>query len=163
MSDYQILPYKSQCLAVFEQNVPTFFAVNEREDLEEFFTEFLGKVNVQADGQFDVQVDAQYMVVLHDEVVNGCFGLTELTPKNSAGISWIMISPTYQGKGVSKEMMQACFIAAKDHNLIHINIAASHLSAPFFKHYSAQATNYIENGWGQDMHRIGMVLLISNC
>lgn len=149
MIDYQILPYaskyRSQCLGVFSQNVPAFFAANEQQDFEQFLT----------------GANEGYKVVLDSNSVIGCFGITDLEPHDSARISWIMVSPNYHRKGAGKVMMINCLSAAHEHNLNHINISASHLSAPFFEHYGAKATNYIENGWGQNMHRIDMILPIN--
>lgn len=148
MNEYKIAAYaakyQTQCLAVFASNIPVFFAENEAEDFQQFLA----------------QTDENYKIVLDEDRVIGCFGLTELVEKNSARISWIMISPDYHGKGAGKAMMLHCLEVAKNHQLKQINIAASHLSAPFFEHYGAEATNYIENGWGHDMHRIDMILSV---
>ena len=45
---------------------------------------------------------------------------------------------------------------AIEKKLTAIDIAASHLSASFFKKFGAIELNKIPNGWGENMHRIDM-------
>ena len=49
---------------------------------------------------------------------------------------------------------------AKDSNMKVIDIAASHLSAPFFEKFGAKTIKEITDGWGLDMHRVDMELLL---
>ena len=44
--------------------------------------------------------------------------------------------------------------------VVAIDIAASHLSAPSFGKYGAKALRTIRNGWGSNMHRIDMELVL---
>ncbi|CCQ10838.1 hypothetical protein PALB_17120 [Pseudoalteromonas luteoviolacea B = ATCC 29581] len=41
-----------------------------------------------------------------------------------------------------------------------IDIAASHLSAPFFEKFGEKTIKEITDGWGLDMHRVDMELLL---
>ncbi len=41
-----------------------------------------------------------------------------------------------------------------------LHIAASHKSAPFFARFGAQETATTPNGWGRDMHRVDMELVL---
>lgn len=45
---------------------------------------------------------------------------------------------------------------ALDIESVGIDIAASYLSASFFKKFGAIETNYIKDGWGANMHRVDM-------
>ena len=45
--------------------------------------------------------------------------------------------------------------------LFTIDIAASHLSAPFFKKFGAIEIKIIEDGWGKGMHRVNMKLKLN--
>lgn len=132
--------YLSECLAVFDDNVPSYFAINERQDFIDFLTE----------------TPSGYRVVLARELIVGCFGVTEVVPRQSGRISWIMTNKI--GQGVGPLMINDCIDTAAKFQLNKLNIAASHLSCAFFAKYGAQALNFIEDGWGQGMHRIDMVL-----
>lgn len=55
-------------------------------------------------------------------------------------------------------MMSLAKKMAKKINMQIIDIAASHLSAPFFATFGAKKVAEIKHGWGLDMHRIDMEL-----
>ena len=57
-------------------------------------------------------------------------------------------------------MMNYAKKMAVDHNVNVIDIAASHLSAPFFAKFGAMIIKEIKDGWGLNMHRIDMELLL---
>jgi len=50
---------------------------------------------------------------------------------------------------------------ATQENLKVIDIAASHLSSPFFSKFGAITKNTIKDGWGIGMHRVDMELVIN--
>jgi hypothetical protein len=41
---------------------------------------------------------------------------------------------------------------------VAIDIAASHLSAPFFTRFGAKEVRCTKDGWGAGMHRVDMLL-----
>ena len=137
---------RERCLAIFDSNTPRFFAPNERQD----YVDFLAAVP-----------SAYEVCVLRDHVV-GAFGVTgsKSTPRGDAvRLQWILVDPTAQGQGVGRAVMERVLEAAR---LIlgraggHVDIAASHLSAPFFVRFGAVEIARIENGWGPEMHRVDM-------
>lgn len=88
------------------------------------------------------------------------FGL-DIDPKiNRARITWIMTSPRVQANGIGTAMMSYAKKMAKDSNIKVIDIAASRLSAPFFEKFGAKTIKEITDGWGLDMHRVDMELLL---
>ena len=80
-----------------------------------------------------------------------------MTSKN-CHLNWILISPDTQGSGIGNEFMIRAIARAKFLGSEEIQIAASHLSAPFFAKYGALEVNYISDGWGLGMHRVDMRL-----
>ena len=137
--------YKNQdredCLKVFDENCPDFFAPNERSDYADFL---------------DSNPEAYEVCLLGGDII-GAFGLSgnELLHKS---INWIMISPRSQGFGIGSIFMERAINLANDSGLSHIEIAASHLSAPFFAKYGALSISEVKDGWGPDMHRVDMEL-----
>lgn len=134
------------CMALFEQNCPSHFAVNERQDFAEFLQ----------------QCPADYYVLIRQQQVVACFGFTVHPHDRHGQINWIMAAKSTHGSGIGRQMMQYAINLAKQAQIDIVDIAASHLSAPFFARFGAEALNYIEHGWGQDMHRIDMQLHISS-
>lgn len=138
-------PYSSAdrqaCLAIFDANCPTFFAPNERDDYVAFL---------------DVAPDA-YEVCEVDEHVVAAFGLLP-DDTSSHTLTWIMLDPGSQGEGIGTVIMKHIIGLAEASQLRIINIAASHLSAPFFARFGAIETSSTSDGWGPGMHRVDMQL-----
>lgn len=136
--------YFENCLELFNQNCPKYFATNERQDYIEFLQ----------------TPPPKYKVGLIDEKVVAVFGLDIDKTVNRSRITWIMTLPQTQAKGLGKAMMCYAIEMTKQENINAIDIAASHLSAPFFAKFGAKIIKEIPNGWGVDMHRIDMELLL---
>lgn len=132
----------NDCLTLFDKNCPLFFAENERNDYSKYL------LNLTDD----------YKVALSDGKVIEAFGLSINKTTNKSRVTWIMVCPTEKGKGIGTKLMAYIKKYALDKNSGGIDIAASHLSAPFFAKFGAKATNFIEHGWGVDMHRVDMVI-----
>jgi GNAT superfamily N-acetyltransferase len=131
-----------QCMGLFDKNCPTFFAENEREDYAGYLQNLAGS----------------YKVIFDEGKLIAAFGLGVDKDSNRARVTWIMVCPDSKGQGVGAKMMAFAKQYAIDHQLKWLDIAASHLSAPFFEKFGAVPLNYIENGWGPDMHRVDMAL-----
>jgi GNAT superfamily N-acetyltransferase len=128
------------CLALFDRNCPTWFAPNERPD----FADYLA-----ASG-------SDYRLCERGGATVAAFGVT--TRSGRARLNWIMVDPAAHGHGIGAAIMAEAAALARRAGASAIDIAASHLSAPFFAHFGAQQTERIDHGWGPDMHRVDMVL-----
>ena len=51
---------------------------------------------------------------------------------------------------------------ATKESLLAIDIAASHLSAPFFTKFGASTLSETPNGWGQGMHKVDMEIVLED-
>jgi GNAT superfamily N-acetyltransferase len=128
-----------RCLAIFDRNCPEFFAPNERADYAAFLARGPGSYEVCSQG---------------DGII-GAFGL--LTGNaGRARIEWILLDPCAKGTGAA--MMHRAIGRARCAGATQIDIAASHLSAPFFAKFGARTTRVLPHGWGAGMHRHDMVL-----
>jgi GNAT superfamily N-acetyltransferase len=134
---------KTACLDIFDANCPASFAPGERDD----YIEFLG---VKA---------AVYEVCLADDKVAGAFGLIGDTAERKS-LRWILIDPSLQGKGIGRAMMGRVMDIANKSDATCLEIAASHRSASFFAKFGAESISFTDNGWGPNMHRIDMELLL---
>lgn len=137
--------YQAECLSLFDINCPEFFSPNERAD----YIDFLAKVGVK------------YLVVKTDKKIIAAFGVLETEVPKHYRLNWIMVDKKCHGIGIGKAIMQEAARLAQLYGASKINIAASHISAPFFARYGAKKVSYIEHGWGENMHRVDMELDIS--
>jgi GNAT superfamily N-acetyltransferase len=134
---------RETCLAIFDANCPEYFAPNERAD----FAEFLAPV------------PSGYQVCETDGRVVGAFGLMG-DPPDHCRLNWILLDPAAQGAGVGSAMMGRVASAGRDAGVGVVRIAASHKSAPFFARFGARPVRVTKDGWGPDMHRHDMELLL---
>lgn len=132
--------YFRECLELFDENCPRYFAENEKED----YIDFLNRRR------------SDYFVGSMGALVVSAFGMTSELTSSRGRLSWILVSQKSKGNGIGTQMMEFVKNAAIEKNLKAIDIAASHLSASFFKKFGAIELNRIPNGWGENMHRIDM-------
>jgi GNAT superfamily N-acetyltransferase len=148
-SPLRFVPYthahREACLAIFDRNCPRYFAPNEREDYERFLA---------------AEPDRYRVCVRGDEVI-GAFGLLATAAPGRKRLNWILIDPGQQKRGVGGAMMGAVLAEAGAFGEVTaIDIAASHVSAPFFARFGARQLRRTEHGWGPGMHRVDMELPI---
>lgn len=135
---------RAKCLSLFDANCPAYFATNERGD----YCAFLDSLS------------DSYAVITSGAAIVGAFGLE--TPDSNARLSWIMVHPACQGCGIGSAIMAEIIARAMQLGCPAIDIAASHLSAPFFTRFGAKQVRYTKDGWGPDMHRADMLLPLTD-
>jgi GNAT superfamily N-acetyltransferase len=134
--------HKGGCLALFDANCPTYFAANERADYEAFLDD----------------LDGNYWVRLQGSTAIAAFGLTDGARIGHLSLNWIMVHPEFHGGGLGRSIMTAVEMHARAAGAELVDIAASHLSAPFFARFGAREVGQIADGWGPAMHRVDMEL-----
>jgi GNAT superfamily N-acetyltransferase len=141
-------PYRSadqaDCLTLFDDNCPAFFAPNERQG----YVAFLGSRTTH------------YEVCLFGNRIAGAFGVLPDEPQGIA-LRWILVSPVMQGQGLGSAMMGRVIERVRMLGGTSLYIGASHRSAPFFARFGARATATTPDGWGPGMHRVDMTLDVS--
>jgi len=143
-------PYLDDCLSLFDENCPEFFAENEREDYVDFLANRVSNNNV-----------SNYYVGIQAGQVVAAFGVTIAAGGLRARLSWILVSKEFKGKGFGAQMMGFAKNVALEKKRMVIDIAASNLSAPFFAKFGARELSTIANGWGPGMHRVDMELKLT--
>lgn len=132
--------YFDECLQLFDENCPEYFAENERQD-------YIGFLNKGC---------SDYLIGVSDGFVAAAFGVISNAESSRARLVWIMVSPKFKGSGIGVQMMNHAKKTVSKNKSSAIDIAASQLSAPFFAKFGAIELNRVQNGWGPDMHRIDM-------
>lgn len=131
---------ESACLRLFDANCPAFFAPNER----------------PAYAAFLERLAPGYFVKREIGEVVAAFGLSDEGLPARRRLTWIMVHPDRQGEGLGRRVMAAVSDLARAGGATTVDIAASHLSAPFFARSGAKTLSSTLNGWGPDMHRVDM-------
>jgi len=141
-----IRPYQpsdeSDCLTLFDENCPAYFAPNERADYLRFLAERT----------------LYYRVCLLGDRVVGAFGVLPDEPQGLA-LRWILLSPRVQRQGLGTRIMTQVLEIVRARGADALYIGASHRSAPFFERFGALETKRTPHGWGPDMHRVDMTLV----
>ena len=145
----RFIPYDERnfggCLSLFDGNCPQYFAINERQDYSDFLqSNPLG-----------------YVLGFSGETLVSAFGLNVGSSGSKASLSWILVSATAQGNGLGNNMMDHLIELAVQQGVSILEIAASNLSAPFFAKFGATTISETAHGWGLDMHRVDMRLVLS--
>ncbi len=134
--------YFADCLDLFDLNCPSYFAPNERNDYVSFLRSHPGCYKL---GLSQGKLVAAFGVDIEDQ-----FG--------RARITWIMVCPNSKGRGVGAKMMHYAKKILEGKNVDVIDIAASHLSEPFFSKFGAIRVGFQSDGWGKGIHRVDMEL-----
>jgi len=132
---------REDCLRIFDENCPEFFAPNERAE----YAEYLGG-------------PPGYEVCLLEGEVVGAFGLSPEAAREMS-LRWILLSPRVQRMGLGSAVMARALSKARGEGASRIRISASHKSAPFFARFSAREISTTPNGWGPGMHRVEMEIV----
>ena len=145
MTNITFRPYRDAdrqaCISIFDANCPEFFALNERQEFEEFLERISGGYEV-------CEVDGEVL---------GAFGLF-VDSENMKRLNWILLDPQTQGIGVGSMIMERVIQMGRTTQTKAVKIAASHKSAPFFARFGASSTSLTKNGWGPGMDRVDMEL-----
>lgn len=142
----RIRPYHpndlAACLAIFDSNLPTYFAPTERPDFESF----LG----------DLAEEHAYQVVELDGSIVACGGLSP--PVNgTAGFCWGMVQKSRHRQGLGRQLAQARLQqAADDHRVERVALSTSQHTEDFYAALGFRVTRRVKDGHGPGLHAVHM-------
>ena len=139
---------KPEVIKLLELNTPEYF--DPSEDVE--FTDYL-----------DNKIE-DYFVVLRGSKIVGAGGINYFPDKNTARISWDMIHPEYQGKGVGKELIQyrIDLIKASSKNIELIVVRTSQMTYKFYRKMGFVLDKIEKDFWAKDFDLYQMIMKIDN-
>lgn len=146
MSDIVSRPYEAgdfpACLALFDSNVPGFFASGERDE----FCQFLGSVNAGG-----------YLVLVRNASVIACGGL--VVAEGQAGLAWGMVDRALHGQGLGTRLMQARLaLAQADPGIVDVTLATSQHTRGFYESFGFIVTGITPDGFARGLDRWDMTL-----
>jgi predicted GNAT family N-acyltransferase len=150
MKDIVSRPYISDdfsaCLAIFDSNVPNFFAPQERSD----FCQFLASIN---------DTDRPYLVLTRNGSVIACGGLIAETDKRQAHLAWGMVDRAFHGQGLGTTLTQARLALARaTPDIAELMLATSQHTHGFYEGFGFTVSNVTADGFASGLDRWDMTL-----
>lgn len=134
------------CLAIFNGNVPEFFAPEERAE----FHDFLNEIKVH---------DDLYLVLTQAGRVIACGGLTIDRHARQAILAWGMVDRAHHGQGIGTQLTQARMAQAwADPRIDRVVLATSQHTQGFYAGFGFAVTQITPNGFGAGLDRWDMSL-----
>ena len=130
------------CLAIFDSNVPRFFAPAEREAFET---------------QLRTMDAATYLVLMSNGRVVACGGVT--VEAHRAVLSWGMVDRTAHGQGLGRTLTEARLaIARRLPDITEIALATSQHTRAYYERFGFTAEAITPDGFGEGLDRCDMIL-----
>ena len=125
---------KPKVLELLQLNIPEFFDASEEKDLDHYL-------------EHEIE---DYFVVEEDNRIIGSGGINYLTTEKIARISWDIISPNSQGKGIGKKLLQHRIDHLKGNQKVKIiEVRTSQLVYQFYEKMGFTLENIEKNFWAQ--------------
>ncbi|NWJ23074.1 GNAT family N-acetyltransferase [Rhizobium sp. RM] len=135
------------CLAVFDSNVPHFFAEAERAQYAEFLT--------------GLALQRPYLVFEDGTGIIACGGLETLPEKRTAFLSWGMVARDHHGKGVGRLLTQARLELARNlPDVDSITLNTSQHTKGFYEKFGFVMTEVTPDCYAVGLDRWDMVLTL---
>tara|TARA_R100001369_G_scaffold90003_1_gene128364 strand:- start:2375 stop:2818 length:444 start_codon:yes stop_codon:yes gene_type:complete len=125
---------KPKVLELLQLNIPEFFDASEENDLDHYL-------------EHEIE---DYFVVEEDNRIIGSGGINYLTTEKIARISWDIINPNSQGKGIGKKLLQHRINHLKGNQKVElIEVRTSQLVYQFYEKMGFTLENIEKNFWAQ--------------
>lgn len=134
---------KSKIIDLLRKNTPKYFAASEEAD----FVHYLN---------YEVE---DYFVYEECSKIIGAGGINYFPNKKVARISWDVIDPKYQGKGVGKKLTQYRINYLKEKtNIESIIVRTSQLAHPFYEKMGFELEKIEKDFWAKnfDLYQMKM-------
>lgn len=139
---------REACLALFDSNVPEFFALHERAEFETW----LGQ-------PFDSGEFGEYFVLEDASRIVACGGvwLDPQTPERPAGLSWGMVAREAHRRGYGSALLHFRLERLRALGAAEAHLDTSQHSAPFFARSGFREVRRVPGGYGPGLDRVDMV------
>ncbi|GAB2774858.1 hypothetical protein GCM10027275_17370 [Rhabdobacter roseus] len=128
-------------LALLRLNTPRYFAPHEEADLVNYLNHEM----------------EYYYLVEQDQQVRGCGGINLAEDGRTAKLSWDIIHPQYQGRGLGRALMQFRIQRIRElEGIKTISVRTSQLVYPFYEKFGLETREIVKNYWGEglDLYRL---------
>jgi len=119
-------------LALFDRNVPDFFAQSEKDG-------FIYFLNHEKE---------DYYIIEQEQKILGCGGINYFLKDAQATISWDIIHPEYQGKGLGRQLTTFRLdILLQNQKVKEIIVRTSQFTYPFYEKMGFYLISTEQNYW----------------
>ena len=139
---------RAACLALFDGNVPRFFAPKERQE----FSDFLDTL----------PPDGTYLVLEEAGRILACGGLALEAGGEEASLCWGMVARAHQGTGLGRALTRARLAQARAlPGVTQVRLSTSQHTAGFYAGFGFAITGVRPEGFGPGLDRVDMALPLS--
>lgn len=125
---------KEAVLHLMDANTPKYFHPEERKDLIRYL---------------DHEIEDYFVVLSNDQIV-GAGGLNYTLEKKLATISWGMISPDFQGKGIGKKLTEYRIRHANQKEDVELlEVRTTQLTYEFYQKLNFKLIKTEKDYWGE--------------
>lgn len=135
---------KGSIIDLLRLNTPNYFSIEEEADLNDYL-----------DNQIDM-----YYVVEDNGLLIGSGGINITEDRKTARISWDIVHPDYQGKGIGQLLTHYRIRKIKEMNGIeNISVRTSQFAFKFYEKFGFKLLEVVKNYWakGIDMYRMELM------
>ncbi|MFD2601888.1 GNAT family N-acetyltransferase [Flavobacterium suzhouense] len=128
-------------ITLLRLNMPKYFAQEEEQDLKDYFANHIDR----------------YFVVEDNGNIIGSGGINITNNGKNAALSWDIIHPDYQGKGIGSQLTQHRLDVIKTIKSIeNISVRTSQLVYKFYEKFDFVLQEIVKDYWadGIDMYRM---------
>lgn len=136
---------KKQLQTLIKLNIPEFFSDDEEDDFIKYLEE----------------EREDYFVLEEDGIILGCGGINYFPENGEARLSWDIIHPSFQGKGLGTRLTNYRIQKLMDHPDIHtIRVRTSRQAHQFYLKFGFNLMNVQKDYWaeGFDLYEMEMDL-----
>lgn len=130
------------CLALFDANVPAYFAPEERAG----FVEFLATMPVS------------YLVLLDGASIVGCGGVG--FHDGEARMCWGIVDGARHRRGLGTRLLLERLVAGAELGAVRAGLDTIPLTVPFFERFGFVVVREVDDGYGPGLHRRDMQLAL---
>ncbi|VAW25727.1 Ribosomal-protein-S18p-alanine acetyltransferase [hydrothermal vent metagenome] len=135
--------YKLDLLLLLRLNTPYYFNQSEEIDLIKYL---------------DEQIEDYYVIELNNKII-GCGGINYEPDKNAAIISWDIIHPDFQRKGLGKELLTYRIDRIKKMGIYpQVIVRTSQFTNNFYKKNGFKLIETVKDYWAKGIDLYYMVL-----
>jgi ribosomal protein S18 acetylase RimI-like enzyme len=120
---------------IFLENVPKFFVQEELQGLNDYL----------------LVHHHTYFVIIKDDCIVGAGGYHFKNTKR-ARLSWDFVSPSHQGIGLGKTLIQHCMTEIQKHNPAEIEVWTSQLAFKFYERFGFKTIETKDDFWAKGLH-----------
>ena len=148
---------RESCIDVFNSNCPAFFDEKEREMFVKWLDHMDGNGPYSSPAYSNSVHDAYYVVDVPNEGIVGCGGFYIMDSPPEARMAWGMIHSGYHRLGFGAALFNyRKTIIKKDWPGRSITLGTSQHTFPFYEKMGLNVSNFVEAGFGADLHRYDM-------